>query len=173
MKIRVWDTQDKEDQHRFLVLFFFFFSLFLFYSVLPVHHIHAVPSEARGGPQIPWDWVALGSAPPCGCWECKLDPLEEQPGLLSITPSLQLSPPLTHTLVLIILEGKSVSSQTRIHWLIVQDSLAVKKMSLFSFDPETDDLSLGHIAMWPSFLHLKTKSKTWSEWDSIHFITTN
>ena len=33
--------------------------------------------------------VTDGDELPCGCWESNLDPLEEQPVLLTIEPSLQ------------------------------------------------------------------------------------
>lgn len=52
-------------------------------AVLPacmyVHHVHAVPTEARRGCKIPWTWSYS-----FGCWESNLGPLEEQP----VTPAL-------------------------------------------------------------------------------------
>jgi hypothetical protein len=42
---------------------------------MSVHHVHAVPAEARRGHQIPWNGVTRGCELPSGS-------LEEQPVLL-------------------------------------------------------------------------------------------
>lgn len=46
-----------------------------------------VDSAHRGQKRV-WDPLA-GFELPCGCWEPKLGPLKQQPGLLTVGPSLQ------------------------------------------------------------------------------------
>lgn len=50
-----------------------------------VHCVHAVPTEARGGHWIPWNW---SWAAPCGGWKSNLGPLQE----LQVLPTTEPSP---------------------------------------------------------------------------------
>ena len=56
-------------------------------GVLPacvsVHHVCAVPVEARRGCHIPGTGVTDSCELLCGCWELNLGPLEEQRVLLT------------------------------------------------------------------------------------------
>jgi hypothetical protein len=65
-------------------------------SVLPVwiyvHHVHAVPEEAKEGAGSPGTGVTDGCKPSCGCWELNLGPLQKQDVLLASEPSVQHLP---------------------------------------------------------------------------------
>lgn len=77
----------------------FFLNIYIYrvYSfilcVLPacvsVHHVCAVPSNARRGHQNPCNGVTEDCELPFGCWESSPGPLGEQPVLLTTKSSLQ------------------------------------------------------------------------------------
>lgn len=54
-----------------------------------MHHVHAVPTEARKGMGSPRNEVIDGSELPWGCWELNPGLLEEPQLLLTPEPSLQ------------------------------------------------------------------------------------
>ena len=56
----------------------------------PTLCVYAVPTEARRGCQVLWNWSRRSLlASQCGCWELNLCPIEEQQVLLTARPSLQ------------------------------------------------------------------------------------
>lgn len=52
-------------------------------SCVSVHHIYAVPREARRGPWILVAGMTDGCKLPCGCWQSNLYRLEEQSVLIT------------------------------------------------------------------------------------------
>jgi hypothetical protein len=54
---------------------------------MDMHHVGAVPTEARGGPGVS-DCNRL----PCRCWKIDPGPLYEQQSLLAAEPPLELHP---------------------------------------------------------------------------------
>lgn len=58
-------------------------------ACMSVHHVHAVPLEARRGCHIPQVGVIGSCKLPWGYWELNPRPLEEKPEVLTAEPSLQ------------------------------------------------------------------------------------
>lgn len=54
-------------------------------GILPVYHIHVVPTEAGRRHQMPWNQTGCDLL--CGCWEFNSSHLEKHPVLLATEPS--------------------------------------------------------------------------------------
>lgn len=68
----------------------YFMCVFCLYVCMHVHHLcpWCLQRSEEGGVRSPGTRRVNGSEPICGCWELKLDPLQEQQVLLIAEPSL-------------------------------------------------------------------------------------
>jgi hypothetical protein len=57
---------------------------------IPILPVQVLPGETRRGHQVLWNWSYSTGEPPYGCWELKLDPLENQLMLKTSEPTHQL-----------------------------------------------------------------------------------
>lgn len=55
-RLRVLDNLDLDINHKKCIKFFFFNMYGCLGSMMSVHNMHSVPTEARTAHQVPWDW---------------------------------------------------------------------------------------------------------------------
>lgn len=119
---------------------------------------HVVPVKVRSRHQILITGVTDSCELPCECWELNLDPLEEQPVLLTTKPSLQpffffLCQGLTN----VALVGLKL---TKVHLLLPPGfQKSVSERPYFSFKPGIDQLKF----YWDKEINMDAQKQRWTD----------